>query len=107
MAGGWEADLARRYLGAQRRSRFSSLIGLFSLAGVFIGTASLVVATSLMNGFEEQVRDRLIGRDSHLDFESDGGDGLPGGDSLPDAIEKADPRVVEIYFGQSNAVSRS
>jgi lipoprotein-releasing system permease protein len=94
MAGGWEADLARRYLGAQRRSRFSSLIGLFSLAGVFIGTASLVVATSLMNGFEEQVRDRLIGRDSHLDFESDGGDGLPGGDSLPDAIEKADPRVV-------------
>lgn len=94
MAGGWEADLARRYLGAQRRSRFSSLIGLFSLAGVFIGTASLVVATSLMNGFEEQVRDRLIGRDSHLDFESDGPDGLPGGDSLPDAIEKADSRVV-------------
>ncbi len=29
-----------------------------------------------------------------LDFESDGGDGLPGGDSLPDAIEKADSRVV-------------
>jgi len=94
MAGGWEADLARRYLGAQRRSRFSSLIGLFSLAGVFIGTASLVVATSLMNGFEEQVRDRLIGRDSHLDFEAIGDEGLPGGDSLPDAIAKADPRVV-------------
>jgi len=94
MAGGWEADLARRYLGAQRRSRFSSLIGLFSLAGVFIGTASLVVATSLMNGFEEQVRDRLIGRDSHLDFESQFGAGLPSGDSLPDAILKADSRVV-------------
>jgi lipoprotein-releasing system permease protein len=94
MAGGWEADLARRYLGAQRRSRFSSLIGLFSLAGVFIGTASLVVATSLMNGFEEQVRDRLIGRDSHLDFQSETGEGLRSSDSLVDAIREADPRIV-------------
>lgn len=91
---GWESELARRYLGAQGRSRFSSLIGLFSLAGVFIGTASLVVAMSLMNGFEEQVRDRLIGRDSHLDFVGPDDRGLPSGDSLPDAIVRADPRVV-------------
>lgn len=91
---GWETDLARRYLGAQRRSRFSSLIGLFSVLGVFIGTASLVVATSLMNGFEEQVRDRLIGRDSHLDLVADDGSGLPDSDSLLELVEKADPRVV-------------
>ncbi|HNY30779.1 MAG TPA: ABC transporter permease [Fibrobacteria bacterium] len=94
MAGSWEADLARRYLGAQRRSRFSSLIGIFSLLGVFIGTTSLVVATSLMNGFEEQVRDRLIGRDSHLDFLGWGPSGLPDGDSLPNLIEAADSRIV-------------
>lgn len=94
MAGSWEADLARRYLGAQRKSRFSSLIGIFSLMGVFIGTSSLVVATSLMNGFEEQVRDRLIGRDSHLDFFGWGPTGLPDGDSLPNLIEATDSRIV-------------
>ncbi len=91
---GWETDLARRYLGAQRRSRFSSLIGLFSILGVFIGTASLVVATSLMNGFEEQVRDRLIGRDSHLDLVSADGAGLPDSDSLLKLVWKADSRVI-------------
>lgn len=90
----WERDLAKRYLGAQRRSRFSSLIGLFSILGVFIGTASLVVALSLMNGFEEQVRDRLIGRDSHLDLVSSDGSGLLDSDSLIREVEKTDARVV-------------
>jgi len=91
---GWELDLARRYLGARRRSRFSSLIGWFSVAGVFIGTAALVLATSLMNGFEEQVRDRLIGRDAHLDILPAETSSFPDDDSLPDRLAKADPRVV-------------
>lgn len=90
----FELRTARRFLGAQRRSRFSSLVGIFSIAGVFIGTASLVVAMALLNGFEGQVRDRLIGRDSHLDMLAQDASGLPDGDSLPNLIEKSDPRVV-------------
>lgn len=90
----FELRTARRFLGAQRRSRFSSLVGIFSIAGVFIGTASLVVATALLNGFEGQVRDRLIGRDSHLDMLANNAEGLPDGDSIPNAVEKADPRVL-------------
>ncbi|MEN9352734.1 MAG: hypothetical protein RL318_59 [Fibrobacterota bacterium] len=90
----FELRTARRFLGAQRRSRFSSLVGVFSIAGVFIGTASLVVAMALLNGFEGQVRDRLIGRDSHLDLLASDASGLPDGDSLPDLVEKSDPRVV-------------
>ncbi len=90
----FELRVARRFLGAQRRSRFSSLVGVFSIAGVFIGTASLVVALALMNGFSGQVRDRLIGRDSHLDLLSRDSAGLPDGDSLPNLVEKTDPRVV-------------
>jgi len=91
---GWEFELARRYLGARRRSRFSSLIGWFSVAGVFIGTAALVLATSLMNGFEEQVRDRLIGRDAHLDILPAATLSFPDNDSLPDRLAKADDRIV-------------
>ena len=94
MIRGFEIRTARRFLGAQRRSRFSSLVGLFSIAGVFIGTASLVVAMALLNGFEGQVRDRLIGRDSHLDLLANDASGLPDGDSLSDLVERSDPRVV-------------
>lgn len=70
------------------------MIGWFSVAGVFIGTAALVLATSLMNGFEEQVRDRLIGRDAHLDVIPANGGTFPDSDSLPARIAKADPRIV-------------
>lgn len=91
---GWELELARRYLGARKHSRFSSLIGWFSIAGVFIGTAALVLATSLMNGFEEQVRDRLIGRDAHLDLLAAGLEGFPDGDSLVDLVSSSDERIV-------------
>lgn len=91
---GWEFDLARKYLGARRSNRFASLIGVFSVAGVFIGTAALVLSTSLMNGFEEQVRDRLIGRDAHLDILPASTLTFPSGDSLADLVAKADPRVV-------------
>ncbi len=90
----FELRTARRFLGAQRRSRFSSLVGMFSIAGVFIGTAALVIAMALMNGFEGQVRDRLIGRDSHLDLLARDSAGLPDGDSLPNLVEKSDSRVV-------------
>lgn len=94
LVNGWEFQLARRYLGARKRSRFSSLIGWFSVAGVFIGTAALVLATSLMNGFEEQVRDRLIGRDAHLDVLPAASLSFPDTDSLPERLRGADPRVV-------------
>lgn len=91
---GWEFDLARKYLGARRSNRFASLIGVFSVAGVFIGTAALVLSTSLMNGFEEQVRDRLIGRDAHLDILPASTLAFPAGDSLPDLVARSDRRVV-------------
>lgn len=91
---GWEFELARRYLGARRTNRFASLIGVFSVAGVFIGAAALVLSTSLMNGFEEQVRDRLIGRDAHLDILPAETASFPDGDSLPDRIAKFDRRIV-------------
>jgi len=90
----YEFRTARRFLGAQRKSRFSSLVGIFSVAGVFIGTASLVVAMALLNGFEGQVRDRLIGRDSHLDLLANDANGLPDGDSISNLVERTDPRVV-------------
>lgn len=49
-----------RYLRARRRERFVSLIAVISLAGVALGTFSLTVALSVMSGFQEDLRDRLL-----------------------------------------------
>ena len=43
--------IAWRYLGAQRKSLFVSLIGIFSMLGVSIGVFSLIIALSAVNGF--------------------------------------------------------
>jgi len=49
-----------RYLRARRRERFVSLIALISLAGVTLGTFAPSVALSVMSGFQEDLRDRLL-----------------------------------------------
>ncbi len=49
-----------RYLRARRRERFVSLIAVISLAGVALGTFSLTVALSVMSGFQEDLRQRLL-----------------------------------------------
>mgnify|MGYP003472430005 FL=1 len=59
--------IAFRYLGAQRKSLFVSLIGIFSLLGVSIGVFALVVALAAVNGFEEEVTAQMIGKDAHVD----------------------------------------
>jgi lipoprotein-releasing system permease protein len=49
-----------RYLRARRRERFVSLIAIISLTGVTLGTFVLTVTLSVMSGFQEDLRDRLL-----------------------------------------------
>ena len=62
----FEAFVAFRYLRAKRKQTFISLITLLSVAGVALGVCTLVVVLSVMNGFESQVKDRLLGMNAHL-----------------------------------------
>ena len=62
----YELFVARRYLRSKREVKFISLITYISIAGVAIGTAALVIVLSVMNGFESEVRSRIIGFDAHL-----------------------------------------
>ncbi|MEK7729407.1 MAG: lipoprotein-releasing ABC transporter permease subunit [candidate division KSB1 bacterium] len=61
----YELFVARRYLRSKRQVKFISLITYISIAGVAIGTAALVIVLSVMNGFETEVRSRIIGFDAH------------------------------------------
>jgi len=58
--------IANRYLRSKRRTGFISLITWLSTGGVALGTAALVIVLSIMNGFEEEVRGRIIGADAPL-----------------------------------------
>ena len=55
-----ELFVGLRYLRAKRRTRFVSFITLISLLGIGLGVAALIVILSVMNGFEGELRTRLL-----------------------------------------------
>jgi len=62
----YELHLALRYLRFHRGRTFLSIITLISVAGVTVGTAALVIALALMTGFQDDVRERILGGSAHL-----------------------------------------
>lgn len=60
-----ELCLGLRYTRAKRRNHFISFISLFSILGVALGVATLIVVLSVMNGFEKTLRERILGMASH------------------------------------------
>ncbi|MDH4381890.1 MAG: lipoprotein-releasing ABC transporter permease subunit [Gammaproteobacteria bacterium] len=68
-----EAFIGWRYTRARRRSRFVSLISAISIGGVALGIASLITILSIMNGFERELRERMLGMSAHLTIDSEQG----------------------------------
>ena len=60
-----ELFIGLRYLRAKRRTRFVSFITLISLLGITLGVAALIVILSVMNGFEGELRNRLLSMSAH------------------------------------------
>lgn len=62
----FELFVSLRYLLAKRRQTFISLITLISIAGVAVGVMALIVVLAVMNGFQEDLRNRILGITSHI-----------------------------------------
>lgn len=62
----FETFIAKKYFRAKKRTGFISIISYVSIAGVTIGITALILVLSVMNGFEEEVRSKLIGADAHI-----------------------------------------
>lgn len=62
----FELFVSLRYLLARRKQAFISVISLISILGVALGVASLIVVLGVMNGFSENLRDKILGLNSHL-----------------------------------------
>jgi lipoprotein-releasing system permease protein len=62
----YELFIGLRYLKARRQETFISLITVISILGVMIGVMTLNVVMAVMTGFEETLRDRLLGINAHI-----------------------------------------
>jgi len=61
----FELFVGLRYTRAKRRNHFISFISLISIVGIFLGVTALITVTSVMNGFEQEMTERIVGASSH------------------------------------------
>ncbi|MBT8763267.1 lipoprotein-releasing ABC transporter permease subunit [Desulfohalobiaceae bacterium Ax17] len=62
----FELFVSLRYLLARRKQAFISIISLISILGVAMGVASLIVVLGVMNGFSQNLRDKILGVNAHV-----------------------------------------
>lgn len=87
---GWRYTRAGR---ATRRNGFINFISGVSMLGIALGVAALIIVLSVMNGFQKEVRDRMLGVVSHIEIFSRDGQALQGIDAII-ADAKKNPQVV-------------
>ena len=87
---GWRYTRAGR---ATRRNGFISFISGVSMLGIALGVAALIVVLSVMNGFQKEVRDRMLGVLSHIELFEPGGQAIPNLESVLATVRK-NPEVV-------------
>jgi lipoprotein-releasing system permease protein len=62
----YELFISLRYLRAKRKQVFVSIITFLSIAGIFLGVAALIIVLAVMNGFENDLRNKILGINSHI-----------------------------------------
>jgi len=62
----FERMVAKRYLRARRQEGFISFIAVFSLLGIALGVATLIIVMSVMNGFRHELLSRVLGLNGHI-----------------------------------------
>ena len=72
MLNSFEALIGLRYVRARRRNYFISFISLTSIIGVGLGVMALITVLSVMNGFEKELKERILGMASHATVSEDG-----------------------------------
>jgi len=68
-----ELYIGLRYTRARRRNHFISFISLTSMLGIALGVLALITVLSVMNGFEKEIRERILGFASHATISGSGG----------------------------------
>ncbi|WP_334155062.1 lipoprotein-releasing ABC transporter permease subunit [Tepidimonas sp.] len=101
---GWRYTRAGR---ATRRNGFISFISAVSMLGIALGVAALIIVLSVMNGFQKEVRDRMLGVLSHIEVLSVTGEALadPGG-TMARVREHPRVRAVAPFIAEQGLLAR-
>ena len=62
----YEWFIGLRYLKAKRKQTFISIITVISIAGVMLGVMALIVVLSVMNGFQQTLKEKILGTQAHI-----------------------------------------
>ena len=85
--------IAIRYLRARTGERFISIISIFAFLGIFLGVSALIIVTSVMNGFRNNLYDRILGMNGHITIFAYQGHEIPDIDALKKKLE-SDPNII-------------
>ncbi len=105
----FERMVAFRYLRARKGERFVSVIAIFSLVGIALGVATLIIVMSVMNGFRQELLGRILGLNGHMGVYTTTGEPLRDFDDVTAKV-RALPGVVQaapIVEGQILMTSES
>ena len=86
--GAVERLMALRYLRSRRQEGFISVIAVFSLLGIALGVATLIIVMAVMNGFRVELLDRILGVNGHLTLHAGGQEGITDYPSLTERLRQ-------------------
>ena len=89
----YELLIGLRYTRAKRKNHFISFISLTSMIGIALGVAALIVVLSVMNGFQAELRTRILGVASHLEITGSNNQ-LGDWPALAAQVKKNQPEVI-------------
>ena len=89
----YELFIGLRYTRAKRKNHFISFISLTSMIGIALGVAALIVVLSVMNGFQAELRIRILGVASHLEI-TGANNQLSDWPTLAAQVKKKQPGVI-------------
>jgi len=67
----FEKFIALRYFWATRKKFFSALLTVISISGIAVGVAALIITISVMNGFQTDIKEKILSLSPHITIYSD------------------------------------
>ena len=103
----YEFFISRRYMRAKRKQVFVSIITFISIFGIFLGVAALIIVLAVMNGFEEDLRAKILGIKSHIEVTANMAGPIKNYTAVRETIDKIPGVVASTPFIYTQAMIRS
>jgi len=101
----WQLFVAIRYLTSKHKEKFISIISLISVLGVAVGVAALIVVIAVMSGFDNDLREKMIGTNAHMVVEADYG--VKPSDEMLSRITQTPHVLAASFYLHGQALIRS